>query len=756
MMTTRFVPRTLALAIAAVWLPAQAQETVLPPLTVTAPAELPLTQTYLTWEDIAKAAAASRDTARLLADLPGWSVNPAGAISGLPAYHGFADERLRLRVDGADLIASCPNHMNAPLSYVDPAQIASIQVYSGIAPVSAGGDSLGPAVHVETRGPVFTEPGGRLARGRVGLNYGSNANSRGIQAAAEFATDTLALSYAGAASQADNYTAGGDFKDYDFTGRVDHTLPRDEVGSTAYKAINHQLGLGWKNGAHLLEAKFAYQDIPYQLYPNQRMDMLDNTERRTSLRLRSTLDWGRLDAQLYHQHVEHYMDFGADKRFYYGSASVVPGNPNGNFCSPISPTCAWGMPMNTESKTLGGRLVAELALGTADLMSLGAEFQRYRLDDYWPASGAGMWPGTFWNIRDGKRDRTGLFAEWERVHDAQWKTIAGLRYDRVATDAGDVVGYDPAGGGMTYQQRDANAFNARDHKRTFNDWDFSLLARYTRDATFDVEFGFARKTRAPSLYELYPWSTWSMAAVMNNFVGDGNGYIGNLDLKAEKAHTLSATFDWHAADRGWGLTATPYVSRVSDYIDAIQWNAATNTPAVTNTTGQFVTLKYVNQSARLYGLDLSGKLLLAQTGWGQFGLKGLMAYTRGKNLDTGDDLYNIMPLNAKLALTQRWGGWENALEVEGVRRKSAVSDVRNEIKTPGYGLVHLRASYRMRQARFDFGVENLFNRLYFLPTGGAYVGQGTTMSINPPTQPKWGTAVPGPGRNLYAAVNLEF
>jgi iron complex outermembrane receptor protein len=115
-----------------------------------------------------------------------------------------------------------------------------------------------------------------------------------------------------------------------------------------------------------------------------------------------------------------------------------------------------------------------------------------------------------------------------------------------------------------------------------------------------------------------------------------------------------------------------------------------------------------------------------------------------------------MPLNAKLALTQRWGGWENAVEVEGVRRKSAVSDVRNEIKTPGYGLVHLRASYRMRQARFDFGVENLFNRLYFLPTGGAYVGQGTTMSINPPTQPKWGTAVPGPGRNLYAAVNLEF
>lgn len=50
----------------------------------------------------------------------------------------------------------------------------------------------------------------------------------------------------------------------------------------------------------------------------------------------------------------------------------------------------------------------------------------------------------------------------------------------------------------------------------------------------------------------------------------------------------------------------------------------------------------------------------------------------------------------------------------------------------------------------------LFDRLYFLPTGGTYLGQGTTMAINATTQPKWGTAVPGMGRNLYAAVTLDF
>ena len=42
-----------------------------------------------------------------------------------------------------------------------------------------------------------------------------------------------------------------------------------------------------------------------------------------------------------------------------------------------------------------------------------------------------------------------------------------------------------------------------------------------------------------------------MAAVMKNLVGEGNGYFGNINLKPEQAHTVSATLDLHAADRRW-------------------------------------------------------------------------------------------------------------------------------------------------------------------------------------------------------------
>ncbi|MEW6253736.1 MAG: TonB-dependent receptor, partial [Planctomycetota bacterium] len=101
--------------------------------------------------------------------------------------------------------------------------------------------------------------------------------------------------------------------------------------------------------------------------------------------------------------------------------------------------------------------------------------------------------------------------------------------------------------------------------------------------------------------------------------------------------------------------------------------------------------------------------------------------------------------------------WRNAVEGELVARKDNVSAVRNEIQTPGYGLVHLRARYEEKRYSVDFGVENLFDRFYSLPLGGAYVGQGTTMS-NPalPNYPQWGTPVPGPGRSFYAGINVKF
>jgi iron complex outermembrane receptor protein len=741
---------------------AQAEELVLPNVAVNAEK----------LADINPSAVNTSDSASLLADEPGVTLYRAGGVSSLPAIHGLADDRVRVKLDGMDLIASCPNHMNPPLSYIDPTNIDNIKVYAGITPVSVGGDSIGGTIMVNSAKPEFAAAGaGNLVKGQIGTFYRSNNDAYGGNISATFATETFSANYSGSTSKADNYEAGKNFKTSTVTGRIGHTLALDEVGSTAYETSNQTLGLAFKSGNHLVEAKFGYQNMPEQLYPNQRMDLLDNEQKRINLRYLGEFDWGALEARAYHETVDHYMDFGADKRYWYGGPSGgtattgsggtagVSSSGNGQPCSPISSTCAAGMPMYSQGKTTGASVKGDIKLSQQDLLRVGAELQRYGLDDWWTASGAMMMPNTFLNINNGERDRTALFVEWESHLTQQWTTLAGVRYEYVKTNAGDVNGYDNTNAMNSNQARDSATFNATDHKKTDNNWDVTALGRYAANANTDIEFGFARKVRSPNLYERYTWSTWQMAALMNNTVGDGNGYFGNVNLKSEKAHTVSATLDWHATNRDWAIKATPYFTYVNDYIDAVQWSGSTNAVSTTQTSNAFTTLRYVNQSAQLYGLDVSGYMPLAQSNVGQFAVKGLLNYTHGENRASGDSLYNIMPLNGKLSFTHNYQAWDNALEIVMVKDKGNTSDVRNEIQTDGYSLFNLRSSYNWKQARLDFAVENLFDKQYFLPLGGAYVGQGTTMTTATTATgsiPLWGTAVPGMGRSVNVGLTLKY
>ena len=730
--------------------------------------------------------ATTSDTASLLREIPGVSLYGAGGVSSLPSIHGLADDRLRIKLDGMDLIASCPNHMNPALSYIDPSDVESIKVYAGVTPVSVGGDSIGGSIVVESVKPRFSNAGGEMLKeGEVGGFYRSNGDARGLNAKITLAGENLSVSYMGATAKSDNYDAAKNFKDAlfgnpansPFTGRNGHTLALDEVGSTAYETTNQSLGIAWRTRDHLVDFTYTIQDIPFENFVNQRMDMTKNESDKFNLGYEGQFGWGVLKARAYRENTDHEMDFGADKRYWYGTASNTEGaltpsaalNPTP--CAPLGMACAAGMPMYTESKTDGLAVNGEIALSQRDTLRVGAEYQTYVLDDWWPESGAMMLGDatigndSFWNINNGERDRYALFGEWEAKFSPQWTSLLGVRHEIVKMDTGAVRGYDilaAAPGSYAMTNVDATAFNARDRSKTDHNWDLTALALFKPSESKTYEFGLAQKTRSPNLYERYSWSSWQMAALMNNFVGDGNGYFGNVDLKPEVAHTLSMSADWHDTSKKWGFKATPYYTKVKDYIDAVQWtgDAVTGSASAPNLTDRHTVLRYVNQSARLYGIDISGFAQIASnTGYGDFTVSGLVNYVDGENRDTGDNLYNIMPLNGKLALTQKWGKWTNTFEGVFVAGKDDVSAVRNEIETSGYSLFNLRSSYEWKQVRLDIGVENLFDRAYDLPLGGAYVGQGTTMTtatLATGVVPLWGTAVPGMGRSIYLGLNVKF
>ena len=154
------------------------------------------------------------------------------------------------------------------------------------------------------------------------------------------------------------------------------------------------------------------------------------------------------------------------------------------------------------------------------------------------------------------------------------------------------------------------------------------------------ELGYARKNRSPNLYERYTWSTAGMVMIMNNTAGDGNGYVGDIGLEPETAHTISFSADWHGtADRDWALRVTPYFTYVFDYIDAQRcrsinmMSCGTANQVATNT---FVFLQYANDDARLLGVDVSGSLpLLRDTRLGDLRLDGQLGYVDGDNAETG-------------------------------------------------------------------------------------------------------------------------
>jgi iron complex outermembrane recepter protein len=628
--------------------------------------------------------AKTSDTAALLNDTPGVSLATGGGVSSLPVVHGLADDRITITLDGCCVTSACANHMNPPLSYVAPSKVSTIGVKSGVTPVSYGGDNIGGSILVETDSPVFSEKAGTIAAGGSFSTYYRSVNdAKGGAFTASVAGNNVSFGVTGSLDHAEDYRDGHG----------------DRVTSTYYESRNLGLTFGVKGDSSLLKVKAGFQELPKQGFVNQWMDMVGNTSSSLNASYEKKFGWGKIDATAYWQNVWHEMDSGEDK-----------------LAIPYVQTHMPHMPMNTHGIDIGYSLKTEIAINEKNTLRLGNEFHRFTLDDWWPpvAGSMMMSPFTFLNINDGNRDRYAFYAEWEGKVSDKLSTIIGIRNEQVRMDTGNVQGYADPSNTTSKTYNDANAFNSTGHARNDSNWDLTALLKYDPDKSSSYEIGYARKTRSPNLYERYAWSKWMMASGMVNWFGDGMGYVGNLDLKPEVAHTISATASWHDREgKRWELRVTPYYTYVNDYIGVEQ-----TTEKMWTANGSKV-LKFVNHDACLYGFDVSGNLSLWESdGFGSGKLHGVVGYVHGRDIDNGTNLYHMMPLNGQIALEQSIGGWTNAVEVQLVGSKTLVDDLRFEPETAGYALVNLRTAWQWKNFRIDLGVMNLFDRFYYLPLGG--------------------------------------
>ncbi len=629
----------------------------------------------------------SNDTAALLEVLPGVASYTGGGVSSLPVIHGLGDDRLRVAVDGMAILSACPNHMNPPLSYLDPSALESVRVFAGIVPVSQGGDSIGSSVSVTRAAPQFASGNGWQGGGKLGFFARDNGNVLALNLQADLATERLYLSYTGNTASANNY--------HDAQGNV--------VVASGYKVRNNALRLATKSDTGLVTLDMGWQDLPLQGFPNQPMDMVFNKSASFNLGFKGGLGAAAVEARVFRQRVRHKMDILADKS-------------------------SGHMPMDTDATDLGFSVVVTQAGSEAQSLRWGHDYHRYSLDDWWPALSGFMAPHDFWNIHGGKRERFALFAEADQQWGSRLSSQVGMRWEQVAMDAGAVQGYHSAADGSyttmmgskrsygdAAYQLDANAFNAKPHRRRDQNWDLTAALRLVSSeiATYDV--GISRKSRSPNLHERYAWSNESMmAGLMNNWFGDLNAYVGNLNLKPEVAYTVKLQADWHDPEnKDWQITLAPFLAKVRDYV-----NAAPNMSAnMYSMMAMRRSLQFVNEAVSLTGMDASGYHVL-QRATHRWTVRGSISAVRGRT-DAGDNLYNIMPPNARLALEHAIGPWQNSLSWQAVAAKHRVSQVRDELPTAGYSLVHLRTSYQWsKQLQLDATLNNALNRQYSLPLGG--------------------------------------
>lgn len=692
------------------------------------------------------------DTAKLLNDTPGVSLYGGGGVSSLPVIHGLNDDRVKINVNGMTITSACANHMNPPLSNIDPSNIGKISIQSGITPVSMGGDSIGGTISVQSADPVFAEPGKDiLIDGSASTFYRSNRDSFGGNIAAGIANQNVRLDYTGSYAESMNYKDGNG----------------DLVKSTRYESLNQAAALSFKNDNHLVVIRGGQQHIPYQGFPNARMDMTGNTAFWGNIMHKGTFDWGKLESRFYYETTSHSMNIGPDKQ-----AFAFP--PPNNL-----------MPMNTRGTNLGYKIQMEIPFSTRDTLRVGNEYIATTLNDWWPPVNPNipgakpplymMAPDTYNNINKGERNRIGTFAEWEANWSNQWRTELGVRYDHTYSNTGDVQPYNPNLLGTTMMMpnaagalldlKAANAFNAMGHVRNTNTFDVTALMQYTPNDMSQYEFGYARKNRAPNLYERYLWGRRPMDMGMNGWFGDGNGYVGNINLKPETANTASFTAAFEEPNQGlWKVKATPYFTYVENFIDADRCPNVFGmldtacTTANQTATNQFVYLQFANHDALLWGFDVSGRTeLYSDKSFGDFSAHTVMSYVRGKRMD-GVNLYHMMPFNTKLTLDHNLNGFQSALEMQFVDSKDNVQSIRNETKTSSYLLLNARTGYEWKKVRLDVGVDNVLNKQYYAPLGGSYLGDrfGMNPTGSPATTVPWGRNVAGMGRSVYVGFSIKY
>ncbi len=636
------------------------------------------------------------DSAALLRSIPGANVSRNGALTGIAHYRGMYGDRVAVHLDGSAAPAGGPNAMDAPLSYAPGHLLADLRVHRGIAPVSASQEGIGGSVHAELDRGQFGDSGQAklelaLDTRYLGVNRGTSTALRGTAA-----NDSHRLSALASHDEGEDSAYG------------DGTLH-----GTGYQRQRYDLSYGYRRDQHSALLFLGRNDTGNSGTPALPMDIDYIDTDLAGLNLATALGPVSLGARLAVSDVEHGMD-----NFSQRPASQ-PGRHR--FTEAIGEQSS--MSFSGSFDLLGGRT------------TVGADSSRRDHDA--TVTNPNNAAFEILNFNAVERDVRGLFAEWQGEFGAtRWR--GGLRHNRVDTGADEVAANGMMGMMGMAARRLADDFNSADRDLDFSYTDVVVGVSWQLARTTDLDVALARKHQAPSYQALYLW----LPMQSTGGLADGRSYIGNLQLDEERAHEINLGLNWHSGS-SW-FRPQLYYRDVSDYVQG--------TPATVDVANRLSSmmsgrgaLQFNNVAAEIYGFDADYGHDFG-SGWR---IEGGISYVRGRRTDERDNLYRIAPPNHRLALSYSRDNWRVSGESVLYARQDKVSNYNEEQESAGYGLLHLRGSYRFSErVGLSAGVENLLDKTYRDHLAGYNRVAGSDVAV--------AERLFGPGRNVYVALQLRL
>lgn len=619
---------------------------------------------------VADADPVESDVAQWLKTVPGANVNKNGPVTGIAQYRGMFGDRVGVSLNGRTAIGAGPNAMDAPLTYAVPMTVEAMTVYRGIAPVTAGIDTLGGAVDVHLKRARTSEElsvEGSLSSWYSGINDGKT--------------------YAG-----DINVSANDFGVYAFisdqsANNAEDALGRDII-TTAYDKQQSGLDMAYEFDNSRIGLRYGKTETGFSGTPALPMDINYVEGEQWSLDGQHQFDGALLEWQIGASDNTHGMDNFSQREN----------------LDPAAHRYTYAAARSSDYK---------LQLTAGDWVY---GLQGYLSEHDVDISNPNNMMFNVINFNQVEDERHSAYVQWGQRSESRSDTV-GVRVKYNRADAGEVAHsmamMNPAIAGLQ------NDFNQAERSVSDTTYDVTYHGKSILSESFVWNYSAGIKQHAASYQQRYLWipmqSTGGLA--------DGKTYLGDINLDPETAYQIDTGFDY--SNGGFKVSPRVFYSQVKDYIEG---TPSTDPRAimVAGMMGDPAPLQFTNVDATLWGFDANWRYDMPS----DFFMSGVVSYVRGERDDSDINLYRIAPLNTRFVWGYQGVQFSTQFAAQIYADQDRVSSINNETETAGYMVWDWMADYMFDGGlTVRAGIENLFDKQYVEHLGGVNRAAGSDIAV---------------------------